>query len=102
MMGIKKELKQDFAFLLFRRYMRHCDKENADNCYQHFVEYLLSSGVIREKTVQRFMISELYPQALASCGGKKLEALALLSEETGLPERTIRRMVDSPERYGVK
>ena len=101
-MEIKNDLKQDFASAIFLRYMRHCDKENADNCYPHFVEYLISCGVIREKTVQRFMISELYPQALASCGGKKLEAIGLLSEETGLPERTIRRMVDSPERYGVK
>lgn len=101
-MQLKNDLKQDFASAIFLRYMRHCDKEGVDNGFQHFTQYLISCGVIREKTVQRFMISELYPHALASCGGKKLEALALLSEETGLPERTIRRMVDSPERYGVK
>jgi len=101
-MEISKDLKQDFACLLFQRYLRHCDKESADNGFQHFTHYMIGCGVIKERTIQKFMISELYPQALASCGGKKLEAIALLSEEIGLSEITIRTLIDSPQRLKLK
>lgn len=101
-MTASKDLQNDFASALFFRYFRHCDKENVDHGFQHYTAFLIKCGVIKERTVQRFMVNELYPQALVACGGKKMEAIGMLSEETGLPERTIRFMVDNPERYGVK
>lgn len=98
----KKELQEDFASILFQRYFRHCDREDEDMYIQHFTEYLVDCGIIKERTVKRFMVNELYPEALAACGGRKLEAISLLHEKTGMPERTIRFMVDNPERYGLK
>ena len=99
---VKTDLENDFAWTMYNRYRKHCDREQVEGGFLHFVKYLVSCDVIREKTVQKLMVNELYPQALACSGGRKLEAIAVVSEETGIPERTVRFMVDNPERYGVK
>jgi len=100
-MQIKTDLQNDFAWTLFDRYRKHCDKEQSDMGIQHFAKYLVSCGVIRERTVQQLMVLKLYPQALA-CSGGKMQAIAVVAEETGIPERTVRFMVDNPERYGKR
>lgn len=99
---MKDDLKNDFAWTVYKRYWNHCTREEEQQRFQHFTKYLISCGIIGERTVQRFMVNELYPQALACSGGRKLQAIAVVSEETGIPERTVRFMVDNPERYGVK
>lgn len=98
-MEIKQDLKNDFAWSLFQRYMKYCDKEGEDNGFQHFTDYLIRCGVIRERTVARFMVNELYPQALAASGGRKAEAIAIVSEETGLSESLVKNILTRPERY---
>lgn len=97
-----KDLQSDFAWALYQRYFRHCDQHEKRGGFQDFTKYLIDCGVIKQRTIQRFMIAELYPRALAACGGKKLEAISMLAEQTGLSERTVRRMVAYPERYAVK
>ena len=98
-MEIKTDLQNDFAWTLFNRYRKHCDKEQADMGIQHFAKYLISCGVIRDRTIARFMVSELYPQALAASGGRKLDAVAIVAEETGLSETTVKNILTRPERY---
>lgn len=98
-MEIKQDLKNDFASALFKRYMRHCDNEQEDHGFQHFTDYLIRCGVIRERTVARFMVNELYPQALAASGGRKADAIAIVSEETGLSESLVKNILTRPERY---
>ena len=100
-MEIKQDLQNDFAWTMYNRYRKHCDREQVEGGFQHFVKYMVACGVIREKTVQRLMVMELDPAALQASSGK-MEAIAVVSEETGIPERTVRFMVDNPERYGVK
>ncbi len=100
-MQIKTDLENDFAWTMCNRYRKHCDREQVEGGFQHFVKYLVSCGVIRERAVQQLMVLEKYPQALA-CSGGKMQAIAAVAEETGIPERTVRFMVDNPERYGVK
>jgi hypothetical protein len=101
-MQIKTDLENDFAWTMYARYRKHCDREQVDGGFQHFVKYLVSCGVIRDKTVQRLMVTELYPQALAQSGGRKLEAVAIIAEETGLCERTINSILTRPELYTSK
>jgi len=101
-MQIKTDLENDFAWTMYNRYRKHCDREQVDGGFQHFVKYLVSCGVIRDKTVQRLMVTELYPQALAQSGGRKLEAVAIIAEETGLCERTINSILTRPELYTSK
>lgn len=98
-MEIKQDLKNDFAFALFNRYFKHCNKQKEDSNFQHFTHYLVSCGVIRERTVARFMVNELYPQALRASAGRKMEAVAIVSEETGLSEALIKNILTRPERY---
>jgi hypothetical protein len=101
-MRIKTDLENDFAWTMYTRYRKHCDREQVDGGFQHFVKYLVSCGVIRDKTVQRLMVTELYPQALAQSGGRKLEAVAIIAEQTGLCERTINSILTRPELYTSK
>lgn len=101
-METSKELQQDFAWALFQRYRRYCDKQDEDGGFQHFTAYMIQCGIIKERTIQRFMISELYPQALACCGGKKLEAITLLSIRIGLSEKTIESLIHNPQRLKLK
>jgi hypothetical protein len=101
-MEIKQDLKNDFAWTVYNRYRNHCDRENEDASFQGFANYLIRCGVIRERTIQRLMITELYPQGLASCGGKKSEVIALLSEQVGLSEKTIEGYIHNPQRLKLK
>ena len=98
-MQIKTDLENDFAWTMYNRYRKHCDREQVEGGFQHFVKYLVSCGVITDKTVQRLMVIELYPQALAQSGGRKLDAIAIISEETGLCESTIKAIINHPNRF---
>jgi len=98
-MEIKQDLKNDFAVSAIERYVNHCIKENEETSYFNFVKYLVCCGVIRERTVARFMVNELYPRALAASGGRKYEAIALVSEETNLSESLIKNILTRPERF---
>lgn len=101
-MEINKDLEKDFAWVLFKRYFRKCDQNNEAGGFQHFTAYLIDCGIIKQRTIQRFMISELYPRALAACGGKKLEAISMLSEQIGLNEKTIESLIHNPQRLKLK
>lgn len=101
-MEINKDLQSDFAWALYQRYFRHCDQHEKRGGFQDFTKFLIDCGVIKQRTIQRFMIAELYPNALAACGGKKLEAISMLAEQIGLNEKTIESLIHNPQRLKLK
>lgn len=46
---VKTDLENDFAWTMYNRYRKHCDREQVEGGFQHFVKYLVSCGVIRER-----------------------------------------------------
>ena len=96
------DTKNDFVWLLFKRYMNYCNKEEQEMTLQGFAKYMIACGVISERTVAKFMVNELYPLELHQADGGKMEAIQAVSEQVGLCESQVRYMVNNPEKYGYR
>lgn len=99
--GLSKELKQDFAYVLFKKYMNYCARHDLDMTLQGFCLFCIESGIISERTVGKLMVMELYPHKLAECAGK-IAAVDEIAEMVHVHPNTVLNMVNNPERYRVK
>ena len=62
------------------------------------LQYCIAAGIVQERTVAHYMVMELYPKALYRNNNAQ-EAHIDISAETGISERTVRRMLNRPYRY---
>lgn len=90
--------KDDFTKIVERKYNYHCKRTGQRPTMLGLLEYCISSGIIKSRTVAHYMTMELYPGALYECG-HFTKAYEQISEATGLSEKTVRAMVRHPHRY---
>lgn len=95
---LREELCGDFCALLERKYKYYCDRHKITPTMQGLLRYCISAGVVQERTVAHYMVMELYPRALYRNANAQ-EAHIDISTETGISERTVRRMLNRPYRY---
>lgn len=92
------ELNAKFCEVLERKYRYHCSRNGEPVTLAGMLQYAIDAEIIKERTVSHYMVMEMYPAALYNSSGW-LEAVKLLSNETGICERTIRGLVNRPKRY---
>ena len=95
---LQEELCADFSAIIERKYRYYCARHSLEATPQGLVRYCIASGVIRARTVAHYMVMELYPRALYRNANAQ-EAHMDISAETGISERTVRRMLNRPLRY---
>ena len=95
---LQESLCADFAEVVERKYRYYCARHNEAATPQGLLRYCIASGVIAPRTVAHYMVMELYPRALYRNANAQ-EAHMDISAETGISERTVRRMLNRPFRY---
>jgi hypothetical protein len=91
-----KKTNDTFAQTVVHKYAMWCKRENSVFTPSGFALFLLEKGILRQRTIAKYMIVELYPRALYEEESKN-KAVARLSDETGYSERHIKNILkDSP------
>jgi hypothetical protein len=84
---------------LLRKYVTFCQKEGTTIDIYNLIDFLFQINIIKDVTVAKFMVMELYPAALFE-NESKMNAIMDISIQTGLSEKTVYNMIQHPESFG--
>ena len=98
---IHNDLINDFAWSILNRFTQHCNKECIQPNFLAYTKYLISCNLISEKTVAKYMVMELYPEALYA-NHSKMDAISEIADRTGISEKHVYNMIQHPEHYGFQ
>ena len=96
---VTRELFLEFERSLLRKYVTFCQKEGNTIDIYNLIDFLFQINVIKDVTVAKFMVMELYPAALFE-NESKMNAIMDISIQTGLSEKTVYNMIQHPESFG--
>jgi hypothetical protein len=97
--NIDKELLKEFQESILDKFNALCEKDNIKPSYQTLIDFLYKTNVIKDLTIAKFMVMELYPAALFE-NESKMNAIMDISIQTGLSEKTVYNMIQHPESFG--
>ena len=97
--NIDKELLIEFQESILQKFKALCDKDNTTPDFYTLIDFLYQTNVIKDLTVAKFMVMELYPAALFE-NESKMNAIMDISIQTGLSEKTVYNMIQHPESFG--
>jgi len=95
---LKEELIDDFKHNVLNRFNQHCQNEGKGVNFFLLLDYLISHNIIKDKTVAKYMVMELYPESLYE-NKSKSSAIEDIALRTGISSRHVYNMVQHPERY---
>jgi hypothetical protein len=81
------------------RYKTLCEKEGITPDFYTLIDFLFQTNIIKDLTIAKFMVMELYPAALFE-NESKMNAIMDISIQTGLSEKTVYNMIQHPESFG--
>jgi hypothetical protein len=76
-----------------------CLKDKITPGFYTLIDFLYQTNIIKDLTVAKFMVMELYPAALFE-NESKMNAILDISIQTGLSEKTVYNMIQHPESFG--
>jgi hypothetical protein len=97
--NINKDLLIEFQESILQKFKALCDKDNTTPDFYTLIDFLYQTNVIKDLTVAKFMVMELYPAALFE-NESKMNAIMDISIQTGLSEKTVYNMIQHPESFG--
>jgi len=97
--NIDKELLKEFQESILQKFKALCDKDNITPDFYTLIDFLYQTNVIKDLTIAKFMVMELYPAALFE-NESKMNAILDISIRTGLSEKTVYNMIQHPESFG--
>ena len=97
--AITSELLKDFQESVLLKYKALCDKEGINPNFYTLIDFLFQTNVIKDLTISKYMVMELYPAALFE-NDSKMNAILDISIQTGLSEKTVYNMIQHPESFG--
>jgi hypothetical protein len=97
--NIDKELLIEFQESILQKFKALCDKDNITPDFYTLIDFLYQTNVIKDLTIAKFMVMELYPAALFE-NESKMNAILDISIRTGLSEKTVYNMIQHPESFG--
>jgi len=97
--NIDKELLIEFQESILKKFKSLCDKDNITPDFYTLIDFLYQTNVIKDLTIAKFMVMELYPAALFE-NESKMNAILDISIRTGLSEKTVYNMIQHPESFG--
>ena len=96
---VDKHLLTEFTESLLGRYKSLCEKERITPDFYTLIDFLFQTNIIKDLTIAKFMVMELYPAALFE-NESKMNAIMDISIQTGLSEKTVYNMIQHPESFG--
>jgi hypothetical protein len=96
---ITRELFLEFERSLLNKYVTFCQKEGTTIDIYNLIDFLYKTNIIKDLTIAKFMVMELYPAALFE-NESKMNAILDISIQTGLSEKTVYNMIQHPESFG--
>lgn len=96
---IDKHLLTEFTESVLNRYKSLCEKEKITPDFYTLIDFLFQTNIIKDLTIAKFMVMELYPAALFE-NESKMNAIMDISIQTGLSEKTVYNMIQHPESFG--
>ena len=97
--NIDKELLIEFQESILQKFKALCDKDNITSDFYTLIDFLHQTNIIKDLTIAKFMVMELYPAALFE-NESKMNAILDISIRTGLSEKTVYNMIQHPESFG--
>jgi hypothetical protein len=97
--NIDRELLIEFQESILEKFKALCDKDNITPNFYTLIDFLYQTNVIKDLTIAKFMVMELYPAALFE-NESKMNAILDISIRTGLSEKTVYNMIQHPESFG--
>ena len=97
--NIDKDLLIEFQESILEKFKALCDKNNITPDFYTLIDFLYQINIIKDVTVAKFMVMELYPAALFE-NESKMNAIMDISIQTGLSEKTVYNMIQHPESFG--
>jgi len=97
--NIDKELLIEFQESILQKFKALCHKDNITSDFYTLIDFLYKTNIIKDLTIAKFMVMELYPAALFE-NESKMNAILDISIRTGLSEKTVYNMIQHPESFG--
>jgi hypothetical protein len=96
---IDKDLLVAFQESILNKFVDLCLKDKITPDFHTLIDFLYQTNVIKDLTIAKFMVMELYPAALFE-NESKMNAIMDISIQTGLSEKTVYNMIQHPESFG--
>jgi len=97
--NIDRELLKEFQESILDKFKALCIKDKITPDFYTLIDFLYQTNVIKDLTIAKFMVMELYPAALFE-NESKMNAILDISIRTGLSEKTVYNMIQHPESFG--
>ena len=96
---IDKQLLIEFQESVLYKFKSLCEKDGISPDFYTLIDFLFQTNIIKDLTIAKFMVMELYPAALFE-NESKMNAIMDISIQTGLSEKTVYNMIQHPESFG--
>ena len=96
---IDKQLLIEFQESVLYKFKLLCEKDGITPDFYTLIDFLFQTNIIKDLTIAKFMVMELYPAALFE-NESKMNAIMDISISTGLSEKTVYNMIQHPESFG--
>jgi hypothetical protein len=97
--NIDRDLLVAFQESILEKFKALCKKDNIKPSYPTLIDFLYQINIIKDLTIAKYMVLELYPAALFE-NESKMNAIMDISIQTGLSEKTVYNMIQHPESFG--
>jgi hypothetical protein len=85
-----EETRSEFLKTITKQFVSWCKSKELEPTNEMFCEYLINRNLIIDRTINRFLVVDKYPEALAKSLGIKKFAIWQIEEEIGVKESTIK------------
>ena len=96
---IDKQLLIEFQESVLYKFKSLCEKDGITPDFYTLIDFLFQTNIIKDLTIAKFMVMELYPASLFE-NESKMNAIMDISIQTGLSEKTVYNMIQHPESFG--
>ena len=96
---IDKQLLMEFQESVLYKFRSLCEKDGITPDFYTLIDFLFQTNIIKNLTIAKFMVMELYPASLCE-NESKMNAIMDISIQTGLSEKTVYNMIQHPESFG--
>jgi hypothetical protein len=96
---IDKQLLIEFQESVLYKFKALCEKDGITPDLYTLIDFLFQTNIIKDLTIAKFMVMELYPASLFE-NESKMNAIMDISIQTGLSEKTVYNMIQHPESFG--
>lgn len=78
-----------FARVLSRKYVYECKRQQVEPTYEGLMQFIIKRNLVRPIDICRYMVNELYPEAMYKNDGCKTGAVRDLEDRLPVAERAI-------------